>query len=1205
MKSRKAFPSKILPIIFMVLLVFPLKTTAGEEENFENRLTYWTLPPSSRIEHVDHSRALVFAEPGYAWWGISVKDFHLQFRYRHGEGSGEIIVRASGEPPNVQSILIRLTNNEIYALRRIGEREEVLGTADVNFRESQWYAIAVRMIGPLIEVSVDDALILAGGDARLIPSGKIGFGCLYGSGFAYDDVVLRHMDPSQPWWNKQGHHAFEGFDEDTLEGWYLSDGARLEKRDDGHVLALYRNAHAIWKSKRIDNGRIEFRYHTRNGTGRIALRQSEEPHAHYAYVLHVEPDKVILVRESNEQVSVLAETSIEIRDNTWHDFVIQLNRGHIRIVLDGEGLVETFDEIGTLPSGVITFGSNSGGVIAFDDIRLTLFGLGSPPLPSPPTPEPPAEHFQLPPDDSYWQPIPWPGKYEMVNVVPLEVKPAIGKKRPAPINAGLVPPNFVHAWGIDIKGITKFKLEFKSADEARLHWGSEGDRLTVINANGNVLQTFSSINDLEQKWITIPSSVGYQRIYLILETSNKIQYRRFGMVGFLNLQSSTGAEEALLVGDDLNYSLPGPILYAQDTSGKPKPLYAPWRSDSPGVTINQPVPDEPKLSDGWYLVGKNTTDPERGFYTLLYYNERKGRLRGYLYNENLSSNVSGYTVTIGLSMRKGKDYVPVLGPLFPLDIRPQRWSTSRVLLPPWQLKSWTYFEVPMLYPMAEKLPTKSSSKPLGQYYSLYEDAFEEGLRNIRLTVTVQGFLKGSLQGDIIGQALGSAIQTLENKGASLSQAAEWGAELFSAGKDWYAAGKTLYGEIDDWRDAKLKELTKKYNDEQTALAALNGLDGLLAAGSSPWAAAVAAVGVGIKMYKLFFTDPEPLQLAIELALRAKIAGSVYIPLSPLQHQFYLPGRFAIQEAAAGGFPVWDTQRMDAELPRYDRTMGLFGYYSNPTELKMRVFREDFHINDDGNAIPDWWCSMQIPSYKSPPGAEKYSAYKGSQYLDQALPVIFNSYAEIQLMKPILKIVKTSAKKEIGQRKMHEQWFSFLYDISWKTHVKPEPDDKNFPKTVETDKGPRAYVKVFSDAEQVGFDYMKGGWWGIGVPNGIWLEIVLDTKYVPTSYRSYTTIRKLPTHYSYYASFILATARKGKTLFKSDDPFPLHDVIYYWDIPYFYYARTRKDSGVVPSSREITSLYSPVIIDVTRVKYDLELKATEKNHKPLKSRLLIY
>lgn len=398
-------------------------------------------------------------------------------------------------------------------------------------------------------------------------------------------------------------------------------------------------------------------------------------------------------------------------------------------------------------------------------------------------------------------------RVRVIRRLPLEVRitippstagaPTHYVKRPSPINAGLVPPNFVHTWGIDVTAppppedqaqprISLLRLGTDLASVA-LNWAS-GDRVRVLASNGSLTHfvdgkpaEFTSLQDVKNKTVVVyhtdlDAGKGHTRFYLLLATSEAPSPRRFELTDvLLYADPRVATSEALLLTDDLNYE----TTFKGDNcplGGCPVPFFElpdgttidhPWRADGRQTPKSPQNGDKPiefpaaSKNDGWYLIGRNTTRcSQPGFCTLLYYNERTSILRVYLLNVNLPSDrVVGYSVRLRL-WAGGKN---LDGLFFIGDPRPQRWREALVIIPAsvWANDKWAFFEVTMLYPMARELPWREPSpeqRKESRLFPVYETAHGKKDQNVQLQVEVRPFLEGDLKADLVAEAIGQAIE---------------------------------------------------------------------------------------------------------------------------------------------------------------------------------------------------------------------------------------------------------------------------------------------------------------------------------------------------------------------------------------------------------------------------------------------------------------
>ena len=105
-------------------------------------------------------------------------------------------------------------------------------------------------------------------------------------------------------------------------------------------------------------------------------------------------------------------------------------------------------------------------------------------------------------------------------------------------------------------------------------------------------------------------------------------------------------------------------------------------------------------------------------------------------------------------------------------------------------------------------------------------------------------------------------------------------------------------------------------------------------------------------------------------------------------------------------------------------------------------------------------------------------------------------------------------------------------------------------------------------------------WGsyITPPEGTYMQVLPDINYIPCTFDSFKEIKSLKVHLNKGISHSINWVNNKVKNPNWKSNFPVDDVIYYWDQPYFYYGRSRKDSnGIVPRSYEAAHFRSPVTI----------------------------
>jgi len=969
-------------------------------------------------------------------------------------------------------------------------------------------------------------------------------------------------------------YVSETFIDKIEKRWKFGKGVSLVSVGNEKIIAIVGDSYAEWKDQIVHDGRIDFRYRHGSGTGIIQFRSSAINERKGAYILSLEDNRLVLRQKNPQRTRQVGDAPLSLIREDWYDVSIWLAGSIIVIAVDGRPILHVRDDAPWLEPGYIIFAGEDASGIAFSNIRLTATPRGMLKFPDQDTLllSSPLKQLFLKSDLKNKKIHP---KLSQL-YIPFEVKPYLGPKHPTPINAGDVPPNYHHTWAFDLLGLDSFSLAYNGI---HLQWES-GDSLSLYDYSllNPLIATYTSDLDLTSTIVKVQQLKGgeYKRLYLCLRTGPEGTVRSFQVSG-LHVPKAGVNLEALLIGDDLNYDQNGPLLDPDKVAGHEK-IYAPWKPYSPGVIIGVSIPP-PRAEDGWFLLANNTTQRETGVFTLLFYNERTSCLRAYLYNTSLSSDATFYRVTFSLAGRApGIGFIPLKGAFFNADPRPQKWSSASFTIPIWPKKTWAFAETNLLYPMAEDLPGAKS--PLGStfpesyYRPLYEEEYEQGLNNCRLVITIQGFQLGELKGDLVGQAIGEAVQKTISSDITGFNLLKGAASAIITGKDYYDKGTNFHKSLQDFLNNKFKDGTPQSE--------LQGLQALVGFGASAFGGFLGIVGLGIGIYQSFFAKSEPLRLSMEMVIRGSIAGSVFTPLMPANQSFFLPGRWSVQEAFQGNYPVNDPNRIDAELSRYDRILGHFGFRYDPGKIEFRLLQVYYCYGDDkpDDLIPDPVKTSRyiFPSIdhviRSDPPTPNISLN-----IPSWLPVIYNPFAEIIPLRPMPVATATDngiiINKEYADEKADmsnpNPWFDWRQDISPASHIIPEPGDNKFPRTLtEFGVGSRAMIKVFPMVPKALF---PDGWLVKDLPNGIWLSIPPDTGPSVTTCRDFISLNDIPVH-TWWDLYV-----DDDFMYGPDLPNPLRDIIFYWDVAYFHYPRTRKSiNGDVPLYRGSANLLSPVSID---------------------------
>jgi hypothetical protein len=597
---------------------------------------------------------------------------------------------------------------------------------------------------------------------------------------------------------------------------------------------------------------------------------------------------------------------------------------------------------------------------------------------------------------------------------------------------GSLPPNYVHTWTLDLKQIESFRFGFQQW--VSLDWAS-GDRVHILGGCGKVLRTFADQTDffwapvvVDPACCAVPDPSSW-RIYLLLETSPTQTMRVFSLESIEDLTGAAGAQ-ALLLGDDLGDPLrtvaASPIGQATRAGGALLDMWAPWHvgnPQSPGKRIPSPVESSAfEPSEDWRLLEKNFSDPANGFFSLVYYNDVESRLRFYLLNDSLTQNVTGFRAEVRLESLRGADgYLKLSGAFFPVDPDPASWSSASVLIGDWSPNKWTCFEVPVLYPMAKSVPANGSvipNKPAHHYFSVYEEQFRPGERNVRVVVSVKGYLELKEDLRLEGKAIGHALQTMEDQGADPLWAFKTMYESIKTGVEWYKPAA---------------DFTKGIQDYATKNPNAPGIESVkaLAALGSALSPALGLAGALVSFCGLL-DSKEPLRLALDLSLKGVIQGTSYTEVVSRESWFFLPGRFSIGEAfdqSISGTPAVAGGFLAAILARYGGTLGLFGFQFNPSVTR-------FPMAALGKVLDQAQAGYIFPSRKvfgePAAGSTVVETVPGRGYRRNIaglqvplLPVIYNPYG-MGMREPGETISLPTIYLEEGAETVPEDGFSHIF-----------------------------------------------------------------------------------------------------------------------------------------------------------------------------------
>ncbi len=812
---------------------------------------------------------------------------------------------------------------------------------------------------------------------------------------------------------------------------------------------------------------------------------------------------------------------------------------------------------------------------------------------------------------------------------------------PYTINPGRIGPNFVHTWALDLVNVKGFRIHRNSPNDISLYsstWAPE-DTLTIVDSCNRVLQTYISADffvygkfvDLEH---LAPCAYDeqrppYTRIYLILETSRDPMpgaSRWFQLEELELVTALTGAEHAYVVTDEINYdyfdtSIQPPnnedFVEALNADGELVRIPPPWAGGKEGANSELPteLKTKPSQERGWYLLGLNTTYVDQGFYSVVYYNERRALLRVYLYSLDEHTAFTAHVIRIYFEGCTGileepqpdpdlppkylPDWQPLTGAFFPLDANPADWWRAEVAVGGWSFHTWTGIEIPVLYPMGSNLPAVGdyavgaakagqNAVPVGApdlacdfgyrnvdlYRSMYEDEFAPHQRNVRLVLSVRTFQQGWADLDLVAKAVGEAVQTTATDGFTFVS------DAIKTGKDWFGYGKGFSEGLRDalkWAVKGAAEGAEKSRVEQLA--------GLLDKSATPIGAIMAVTGFLLRVFGVL--SPDVLRLNIVLSIQGKIGGTLTFEGDERKNRFYLPGRFSISDAfTVDGIAMDIRASVDSCLPRYDRTLGIFGYAHPPWNAEVNVNAGFLRLSPPtikagpGHPVPrpaedTFFFPARHEVFVQEPWGQHLGDYSyESRLIPDLLPVVVNPQAEIDTIPAV--------ESETFQYVPGSYHF---VDRLLDGDVLTVPSSRIYLSALD-----RADAKSFGDAWQwhdanlpvVGQTRSPAslqGYTSLRVNVTSVEKPVPDTSIKPLVPRSFMARRGVRADRSYFVDYNLWGYEPMD--WTAPAPMLLTDVIFCWKVTYMYWGETRAPVGQAHARiEEPMMLSSPIGMRLT-------------------------
>lgn len=172
----------------------PVPMEGSVSEKFDRSpITGWGFSGGVKVQQVAGAGAFVCYSPGLGEWTGAGQhaDFTLAYRYQHGQGLSHVSLCASGEAARRCEYRLLLGGEAGARLvKAVQGHEQELAAANHELRSRTWYDIRLEVADGLIQLRIGGRPVLAAQDLEPLPAGTIGFGCIEGSGFAFDAISL-------------------------------------------------------------------------------------------------------------------------------------------------------------------------------------------------------------------------------------------------------------------------------------------------------------------------------------------------------------------------------------------------------------------------------------------------------------------------------------------------------------------------------------------------------------------------------------------------------------------------------------------------------------------------------------------------------------------------------------------------------------------------------------------------------------------------------------------------------------------------------------------------------------------------------------------------------------------------------------------------------------------------------------------------------
>ncbi|MBU0992784.1 MAG: DUF1080 domain-containing protein [Proteobacteria bacterium] len=231
-------------------------------------------------------------------------------------------------------------------VRKVKGKMTVLAEDAIPYKKNQWYTVKINVMGPRIEIYIDDRMIFGITDES-IKSGQIGL-YTWGNGGSDFRKLLITL-----------HSGWVIIDEGTFEApsqWSVKDGvidqaSNISGGNDNRKSLDKPGTYVINGDSGWTDYELDVSLASKDDDAIGVMFRYQDPNNYYLFVMDRERKYRRLVKKTNGENILLAEDSVQYEQNTWYQVKIKAVGRKIMIMIDDAPVFEVEDD--ALKSGKV------------------------------------------------------------------------------------------------------------------------------------------------------------------------------------------------------------------------------------------------------------------------------------------------------------------------------------------------------------------------------------------------------------------------------------------------------------------------------------------------------------------------------------------------------------------------------------------------------------------------------------------------------------------------------------------------------------------------------------------------------------------------------------------------------------------------------------------------------------------------------------